>query len=97
MSEEKTAAVPLSEVLTDAELRRLAYGKSYYRGESCLEEGAVESLSEFGGRLAARRHSLSSVASQVRMRESSSARTRRKASRRSASVPSAVAGSSTGQ
>jgi uncharacterized Zn finger protein len=47
-------AHPLASVLTDAELRRLAYGKSYGRGRGYFERGAVESLAEVGDRLSAR-------------------------------------------
>ena len=54
MPSEKPLNAALAEVLTEATLRRLAYGKSYYRGVSYFEHGAVESLSEFSGKLSAR-------------------------------------------
>ncbi|MFO7650968.1 MAG: SWIM zinc finger family protein [bacterium] len=44
----------LTHVLTKVALRRLAYGRSYDRGERYFQQGRVQSLSEFGGRLVAR-------------------------------------------
>lgn len=45
---------PLSEALTDAALRSLADGKSHDRGRRCFEQGMVEHLPEFDGKLTAR-------------------------------------------
>ncbi|UCG43480.1 MAG: SWIM zinc finger family protein, partial [candidate division WOR-3 bacterium] len=44
----------LKELLTDSALQRLAFGRSYDRGRRYFEDGMVESLSEFGGKLVAR-------------------------------------------
>ncbi|MBM3313674.1 hypothetical protein FJY70_03665, partial [candidate division WOR-3 bacterium] len=54
MASEQNGTAGLAEVLTEATLQQRAYGKSYFRGVSCFERGAVENLSDFGGRLVAR-------------------------------------------